>query len=193
MFEIVESIVGAVVNVVKAIGNIKFPKFPKLFGRNKDEEVPQMATGGIVRKPTLAVVGEEGPEAVVPLGGTGGPFDTIARSIGKSNKLLQTVVVNTSGSGAGGGGSIQSAVQAVSKAVVPMVRKTLARDIDFRNRRGDKLSSSDALLKIAKTGRSMEIATSILSAKVARLSPGERCWVCLGAWCRWSARHSLGT
>ncbi|MFA5376860.1 MAG: hypothetical protein WC455_14010 [Dehalococcoidia bacterium] len=35
--------------------------------------VPEMASGGIVTRPTLALIGEAGPEAVVPLGrGTGG-------------------------------------------------------------------------------------------------------------------------
>ena len=29
--------------------------------------VPKMATGGIVRRPTIAMIGEAGPEAVVPL------------------------------------------------------------------------------------------------------------------------------
>ena len=29
--------------------------------------VPALGTGGIVRRPTLALVGESGPEAVVPL------------------------------------------------------------------------------------------------------------------------------
>lgn len=32
------------------------------------EKVPQMADGGIVSRPTLALIGEAGPEAVVPLG-----------------------------------------------------------------------------------------------------------------------------
>ena len=35
--------------------------------------IPELAEGGIVRKPTLAILGEKGPEAVVPLGaGAGG-------------------------------------------------------------------------------------------------------------------------
>jgi uncharacterized membrane protein YfbV (UPF0208 family) len=34
--------------------------------------VPKFAAGGIVTKPTLAMVGEEGPEAIVPLTGGGG-------------------------------------------------------------------------------------------------------------------------
>jgi hypothetical protein len=37
-----------------------------------DLNVPQMADGGIVSKPTLALIGEAGPEAVVPLPGSAG-------------------------------------------------------------------------------------------------------------------------
>ncbi len=35
-------------------------------------KIPGFATGGIVNGPTLAMVGENGPEAIVPLNGTGG-------------------------------------------------------------------------------------------------------------------------
>ena len=37
-------------------------------------EIPSLAAGGIVTSPTLAMIGERGPEAVVPLGrgGAGG-------------------------------------------------------------------------------------------------------------------------
>lgn len=34
--------------------------------------IPQMADGGIVTRPTLAMIGEAGPEAVIPLSGSGG-------------------------------------------------------------------------------------------------------------------------
>jgi len=34
-----------------------------------DADIPHMASGGIVTAPTLALIGEAGPEAVVPLGG----------------------------------------------------------------------------------------------------------------------------
>ncbi len=39
-------------------------------------DIPRLASGGIVTKPTLALIGERGPEAVVPLsqGGFGGPM-----------------------------------------------------------------------------------------------------------------------
>jgi hypothetical protein len=40
-----------------------FPQFPS---------IPALADGGIVNRPTLALIGEAGPEAVVPLGRGGG-------------------------------------------------------------------------------------------------------------------------
>lgn len=41
------------------------------------ETIPALAAGGIVNRPTLALVGEAGPEAVVPLGRAGGLGTTI--------------------------------------------------------------------------------------------------------------------
>jgi hypothetical protein len=38
----------------------------------KSTQLPRLAKGGIVYRPTLAVIGESGPEAVVPLSGGGG-------------------------------------------------------------------------------------------------------------------------
>ena len=41
-------------------------------------EIPTLAEGGIVNRPTLAMLGESGPEAVIPLGrGRGGSGMTI--------------------------------------------------------------------------------------------------------------------
>ena len=40
-------------------------------------QIPQLASGGIVKSPTLAMIGERGPEAVVPLGRGGGMGTTI--------------------------------------------------------------------------------------------------------------------
>ena len=42
-------------------------------------EIPKFARGGIIRKPTIGMVGEAGPEAIIPLGG--GPVDPSLRSI----------------------------------------------------------------------------------------------------------------
>lgn len=49
---------------------IKIPNIPGLPGRGTEfgvPNIPELADGGIVRAPTLAVIGEAGPEAVVPL------------------------------------------------------------------------------------------------------------------------------
>jgi phage-related minor tail protein len=44
-----------------------------LFGGNKGQSVEPMQAGGIVTRPTMALIGEAGPEAVIPLraGGLG--------------------------------------------------------------------------------------------------------------------------
>jgi len=44
-------------------------------------EIPSLAQGGIVRSPTLAMLGEAGPEAVVPLGRGGGGMGGITINI----------------------------------------------------------------------------------------------------------------
>jgi len=52
---------------------------------NKLGNIPKMATGGVVTRPTLAMIGEKGPEAVVPLnkaGGMGGAVYNITVNAG---------------------------------------------------------------------------------------------------------------
>ena len=47
---------------------------PKIGGAGFDvPEIPMLANGGIVSSPTLAMIGERGPEAVVPLTGSNSP------------------------------------------------------------------------------------------------------------------------
>ena len=41
--------------------------FDNFFKKPEDEKPVEMATGGIVTKPTRAIIGEDGPEAVIPL------------------------------------------------------------------------------------------------------------------------------
>ena len=73
---------------------------PKIGGKGFSlniPEIPSLAAGGIVTKPTLALIGENGPEAVVPLGSRGasggitinilGPtygFDDFERKVGSA-------------------------------------------------------------------------------------------------------------
>jgi phage-related minor tail protein len=59
--------------------------------------LPKMANGGIVTSPTLALIGEAGPEAVVPLGkggGMGGITINISGGLGTSSDIAQAVYEN---------------------------------------------------------------------------------------------------
>jgi hypothetical protein len=84
-----KSMINIVKDVFNAIGKIwnntfgkisfKIPNIPGLPGRGTKVEfpkIPALADGGIVTGPTLALIGEAGPEAVIPLdrynGGGGG-------------------------------------------------------------------------------------------------------------------------
>jgi phage-related minor tail protein len=58
--------------------------------------IPQLADGGIVDKPTIALIGEAGPEAVVPLGrgGTGSTINiNVSAGMGANgNQIGQQIV-----------------------------------------------------------------------------------------------------
>jgi hypothetical protein len=59
--------------IEKALSNIRIEtiRIPIEISGAGGLQVPALASGGIVRKPTLALIGESGPEAVVPLGSGG--------------------------------------------------------------------------------------------------------------------------
>ena len=48
---------------------------------------PQMATGGIVTKPTRALVGEAGAEAVIPLTALYAKFDELIAAVNKGGSV----------------------------------------------------------------------------------------------------------
>jgi len=87
----VNLIIGAINLFIRGINNIKITlpsvSAPKWLGGMKwggfsigmpqIPEIPTLAKGGIVRSPTLAMLGESGPEAVVPLGRQGGAGMTV--------------------------------------------------------------------------------------------------------------------
>jgi hypothetical protein len=55
-------------------------------------DIPRMAAGGVVTRPTLALIGEAGPEAVVPLGrGAGGTTIIVQGSIWQTEDLARAV------------------------------------------------------------------------------------------------------
>lgn len=62
-------------------------------GGESGVEIPAMAGGGMVTRPTLALIGESGPEAVVPLGrgGAGGTTIIVQGSIWQTEDLARAV------------------------------------------------------------------------------------------------------
>jgi hypothetical protein len=66
-------------------------------GAASNMNLPKMANGGIVTSPTLALIGEAGPEAVVPLGkggGMGGITINISGGLGTSTDIANAVYEN---------------------------------------------------------------------------------------------------
>jgi hypothetical protein len=69
--KIIDAIIRGVNDGINAINAhipsvLGFKIFPSL------PDIPLLAAGGLVQRPTLAILGESGPELVVPLGGVGG-------------------------------------------------------------------------------------------------------------------------
>ena len=80
----VNPIIGFINTIIGGLNKISFkiPNIPGIPGRGTQfginiPKIPLMAKGGIVKSPTLAMIGEKGPEAVVPLGRGGGTGTTI--------------------------------------------------------------------------------------------------------------------
>lgn len=96
--------------IIKAYNAIPFApnisEIPKMnFGRlgggsdatTGSMNIPKMADGGIVTSPTLALIGEAGPEAVIPLGkggGMGGITINISGGLGTSTDIANAVYEN---------------------------------------------------------------------------------------------------
>jgi hypothetical protein len=77
-FEALLGVAKTIFNGIASIWNNTFGKLsfkipdwvPKIGGKGFDvPNIPMMAQGGIVTSPTLALIGERGPEAVIPLSG----------------------------------------------------------------------------------------------------------------------------
>ena len=82
-----------------SVGKLSFkaPDWVPLFGGKgfSVPNIPMLAEGGIVRSPTLAMIGERGPEAVVPLNrasGVGGVTVNVTGGLATSAEIGQAVV-----------------------------------------------------------------------------------------------------
>jgi TP901 family phage tail tape measure protein len=73
----VERAINAIAGAINRIPSISIPSWVPIFGGNKYSipkipevsfpRIPMMADGGIVTRQTMAIIGEAGPEAVIPL------------------------------------------------------------------------------------------------------------------------------
>ena len=80
------------VHIETPLGNIDWGGFS--IGTPDVGLIPTLATGGIVTRPTLALVGEAGPEAVVPLSGS--RLDALAERIATAVARRPTYTINAS-------------------------------------------------------------------------------------------------
>lgn len=81
----------------KAIAEFAARRGQGLSGDVAPLDIPKMAAGGIVTGPTLAIVGEAGPEAIVPLSGTKGRDYSLGLSGQGAGRGDVAVYVNVSG------------------------------------------------------------------------------------------------
>jgi len=90
MRSVAKGLINIINNFIGAVNKLEIPDFiPKIGGKSPNIPllpIPAMAKGGVVSTPTLAMIGESGPEAVVPL--------NRASQFGKNNV---TVNINVSG------------------------------------------------------------------------------------------------
>ncbi len=81
---IVNNMIGMVNTIIRGLNklNVKLPDWAggKSFGVNIPE-IPKLATGGVVSSPTLAMVGESGSEAIMPLENNTGWIDKLASKL----------------------------------------------------------------------------------------------------------------
>ena len=63
------------------------------FGTNSSN-TPTMAEGGVVTGPTIALIGEAGPEAVIPLDRAGQGSSDLLNEIREMNSMLRTIIAN---------------------------------------------------------------------------------------------------
>lgn len=94
------------IDPVKVLGKTVFPGMSMGFGFMRNLKIPYLASGGIVNSPTVAMIGESGPEAVIPLDKLFSAFasiDTLALQLASTNQALMDLAALTAGTVNNGG------------------------------------------------------------------------------------------
>jgi hypothetical protein len=105
-----------IINVmIRGVNKIKIPKWiPKIGGKGVNiPEIPNLAAGGIVTSPTIARIGEAGPEAIIPLGGNRG---MMAPSITINFPVGSTVIMDNEASARALADQITQQIRSVLRA-----------------------------------------------------------------------------
>lgn len=102
LIDVINGLIGGMNNVIK-LGS-KIPGVGSLLNGVQIPTIPHLASGGIIDSPTLALIGEAGTEAVVPLQSNTGWMNILAENISKkisggSGDIQLTVPVTISGIG----------------------------------------------------------------------------------------------
>ena len=84
------SAINVAISVINAIPGVSIKKLKKL-------EVPKLATGGIVDSATLAMIGERGKEAVLPLENNTGWMDMLAERLASKTQMPTKIVLAVDG------------------------------------------------------------------------------------------------
>jgi hypothetical protein len=99
IIDLINGLIGNMNNIIKAAANIT--GIGGIFKGVQIPKIPKLAQGGIIDSPMLAMIGEAGREAVVPLENNTGWIANLAANINKENgggdTYLQTTIVLDSG------------------------------------------------------------------------------------------------
>jgi hypothetical protein len=112
-----QSILGPILAPINAIGSA-VSSFGHAVGGAVSAVFPKLATGGIVSSPTLALVGEAGPEAVIPLSAFEGGLSLAGRGGGGGGNII----VNINGGNYLDSGGARMIADELAKNVVRQIK-----------------------------------------------------------------------
>jgi len=140
--DIGKSILGGLIDIIKTPFNFLIKVINKILSKIKfevdvpdilgggtigidlsDKQIPMLAKGGIVNKPTLAMIGEDGPEAVIPLNKKNNPS-----GVGMGGTY--NITVNA------GGITDRTDKRALAREIGNMIQQELARSMGGSTHRG---------------------------------------------------------
>lgn len=96
IYSVIAGLVNGIGSIAGAIGDL-FGKDWKFEMPKKAPQIPKLATGGIVNSATIAMIGERGKEAVLPLENNTGWMDTLADKLAARSNTPSKLVLMVDG------------------------------------------------------------------------------------------------